>query len=283
MVLFTAARRNTSSMSRCPHTSSKQSRLTIVLLYWCDKVTYEEYFARLYRLQEISGPGYGVGCSASCLHALCAVSRIECDGYQGLYFHIGSIRRKAIDYILMITKYLGLQDTLTVAATCHGVRDLIASTQINVNGPVVVNLDETLSIPKQVKMDVPIVSFDGKITGFACRPQSAQIACGVDDSIIIWDASTLCTVYHLHTGCIKSIAWSPNGSQLVSLDSDGCVGVWDSDTGKRLYTLQQDSLCASVVEWSLDGTKLASGYTDGSIRIWDANTLSRHGTYRLMQ
>lgn len=51
---------------------------------------------------------------------------------------------------------------------------------------------------------------------------------GRDSSVDIWDASTgeLLLTYHGHSSSVKAIAWSPDGSRIVSGDYQGIVQVW---------------------------------------------------------
>jgi WD40 repeat protein len=69
----------------------------------------------------------------------------------------------------------------------------------------------------------------------------------------------------------ESCAWSPDGTRLLSGDSEGNLCVWDAETGqKRLEVKAQGSVesCA----WSPDGTRLLSGDERGNLLVWDAKT-----------
>ncbi|MBM3708719.1 MAG: zinc-ribbon domain-containing protein [Actinobacteria bacterium] len=67
-----------------------------------------------------------------------------------------------------------------------------------------------------------------------------------------------------------SVAWSPNGRQLVTGSSDHKVRVWDSASGALLRTLTGHTLPVDSVAWSPDGRQLASGSSDWTVRVWDA-------------
>ena len=71
-----------------------------------------------------------------------------------------------------------------------------------------------------------------------------------------------------HTGSVRSVAWSPDGSQLVSGSFDGSVRIWDAGTGNLLRTLWGHRRGVWSVAWSPDGSQLASGSYDKTVRVW---------------
>lgn len=92
-------------------------------------------------------------------------------------------------------------------------------------------------------------------------------------SIWIWDLPTanLETIIEDHTGPIKTIQWSPNGSYLASGSTDGSVRIWSSDKFDNIFILEHDDVVTSL-SWSPDSQYLASGSWDSTIRIWDIPT-----------
>src|SRR5258705_9805119 len=71
------------------------------------------------------------------------------------------------------------------------------------------------------------------------------------------------------SGCY-SIAFSPDGGQLVSGSSDDTVRLWDISTGALLQVIKGHSSSVQSVTYSPDGRYIASGSHDGTVRIWDA-------------
>jgi WD40 repeat protein len=68
---------------------------------------------------------------------------------------------------------------------------------------------------------------------------------------------------------VVGVAWSPDGTRLLSGGGDGSVRVWDAVSGEPVHQLTGHSGVVWGVAWSPDGTRLLSG-GDGSVRVWDA-------------
>ena len=91
-----------------------------------------------------------------------------------------------------------------------------------------------------------------------------------DNNIRIWDVNTgqIVRVFEGHKDKVISVAWSPDGTQIVSGSADHTVRLWDIATGEMLAVLQGHTGIVTSVAWSPDGTKIASGSYDKTVRIW---------------
>ena len=69
-----------------------------------------------------------------------------------------------------------------------------------------------------------------------------------------------------------SVAFSPDGRQIVSGAADGMIKIWDSDTGACTQTLKGHGDAVASVAFSPDGWRMASGAADGTIKVWDGET-----------
>ena len=74
-----------------------------------------------------------------------------------------------------------------------------------------------------------------------------------------------------HTGWVNSVAYSPDGQQIVSGSHDKTVKIWDANTGKELHTLTGHNGSVFSVAFSPDGQRIVSGGGDKTVKIWDAS------------
>jgi WD40 repeat protein len=88
----------------------------------------------------------------------------------------------------------------------------------------------------------------------------------IDDgfAVYILDANTEQIQQKLsgHSCTLYSIAWSPDGTKLVSSSIDGKAKVWDTQSGKLLSTTKEFTLGRGKVVWSPDGTKIANVWVE---------------------
>ena len=73
-----------------------------------------------------------------------------------------------------------------------------------------------------------------------------------------------------HVDGVTAVAWSPDGSRIVTGSDDATIRVWDAVTGEGLFSLEHGSKVRSVA-WSPDGSRIAAG-SSGCVRVWDAVT-----------
>ncbi|MBO0838355.1 MAG: hypothetical protein J2P28_22945, partial [Actinobacteria bacterium] len=81
-----------------------------------------------------------------------------------------------------------------------------------------------------------------------------------------------------HTGPVRSVAVSRDGTQAVSGSDDGTVRVWDLTTGTQRATLTGHTDWVRAVAISPDGTQAVSGSDDGTVRVWDLTTGTQRAT-----
>lgn len=85
-------------------------------------------------------------------------------------------------------------------------------------------------------------------------------------------------VYRGHSSAVSDLSWSPDSTSIASAsggisfgDSDNAVHVWNAETGKNSFILQNPPNGAPpLVAWSPDGTRIASASNDKTVRVWQA-------------
>ena len=65
-----------------------------------------------------------------------------------------------------------------------------------------------------------------------------------------------------HAGAVNSVAWSPNGQQVLSGSSDQTVRVWEVKSGRCLRILACHTGIVRSVAWSPEGQQALSGSED---------------------
>jgi WD40 repeat protein len=83
-----------------------------------------------------------------------------------------------------------------------------------------------------------------------------------------------------HTGSIYSVAFSPDGSQIISGADDFTVRVWDAVSGAHKHSLKGHTDFIDSVAFSPDGSQIISGSWDRTVRVWDAVSGKRKHTLK---
>jgi len=75
-----------------------------------------------------------------------------------------------------------------------------------------------------------------------------------------------------HSGTVLSVAFSPDGKQIVSGSLDRTIKLWDAETGNEIRTFSGHTSHVFSVSFSPDGRQILSCSADGTIRLWDVLT-----------
>ena len=90
----------------------------------------------------------------------------------------------------------------------------------------------------------------------------------------MWDTVTgqqVGKVLRWHKGPVYSVAFSSDGTHIVSGSDDGTIMVWDAVTGQQVgKVLRGHKGPVYSIAFSSDSIQIVSGSYDKTIRVWDA-------------
>jgi WD40 repeat protein len=128
-------------------------------------------------------------------------------------------------------------------------------------------------------------------TASALRPDGAQLAVGFNDGTVqVWEigipqslaavlpgpvrapiaAPALLLSIPAHTGPVRGLAFSPDGTRLATAGGDRTARVWEAATGRELVALHGHRDIIWRIAFSPDGTRLATASQDYMLKVWDA-------------
>ena len=89
----------------------------------------------------------------------------------------------------------------------------------------------------------------------------------------LWDVATgEKAVFFGHTGGVPSVAFSPDGTKVLTGSEDKTAKLWEAVTGKEKHSFTGHMEPVTCVAFSPDGTKVLTGSRDKTAKLWDATT-----------
>jgi WD40 repeat protein len=106
-------------------------------------------------------------------------------------------------------------------------------------------------------------SADGKLLLTGSRDRTAAL----------WDADTGSLIHEFrHEQQVYSVLFSPDSARIVTGDAGGKTHVWETRSGRRLFSLPVHRGGVWFSEFSADGQVLLTGDDSGNSRLWQASS-----------
>jgi hypothetical protein len=93
-----------------------------------------------------------------------------------------------------------------------------------------------------------------------------------DTAAGLWDAASgqQIRAFKGHTGSVNSVAFSPDGKQVLTGSYDKTARLWDAASGKETCAFRGHTGSVNSVAFSPDGKQVLTGSVDTMARLWDA-------------
>jgi CHAT domain/WD domain, G-beta repeat len=118
------------------------------------------------------------------------------------------------------------------------------------------------------------------IYSVAFTPDGGQVITGGNEKTArIWDVATGQQLLTLRHGTWVWAVASGRDGRVITGSGDKTARIWDLHTDRKLLTLRHDSAVLAVA-YSRDGRRVVTGSGDGMARIWDVDTGQQLLTFR---
>jgi WD40 repeat protein len=119
----------------------------------------------------------------------------------------------------------------------------------------------------------------GRVTSVGFDAAGDRLAAGFEDgTLAVWRLDTEARLYHVAVNRaatrVASVAFSPDGRQIVTAGGELTARVWNAATGRPFYALRAHSNIVRAAAYSPNGDWLLTT-ASGAAGIWDAATRQR--------
>jgi dipeptidyl aminopeptidase/acylaminoacyl peptidase len=101
-----------------------------------------------------------------------------------------------------------------------------------------------------------------------------HIAVGMETVVVLWDTAAGRPVRTLagHQKMVLSVAFSPDGKQVLTGSADAAAVLWDTNTGRQIRTFKGHKGAITSVAFSPDGKQVLTGSADRTAILWKAES-----------
>jgi WD40 repeat protein len=117
----------------------------------------------------------------------------------------------------------------------------------------------------------------GPVAGAAYSPDGALLAIVDRATVSVWDLASGKRIWRDYSGrgYLNTVAFSPDGTRVTTVSSQGSIRSWDARTGRQFGGGNPEIGSGNAVAVSPDGRLLATAGNDGNIVLWDSGSLRR--------
>ncbi|MBV8085878.1 MAG: WD40 repeat domain-containing protein [Chloroflexi bacterium] len=124
-----------------------------------------------------------------------------------------------------------------------------------------------------------------KVETTAFAPDGQRLAVGLSDGTIaifsLADTSAPPVLSKLHAGASTALAWSPDGTKLLSAATNGSVYLEDAASLQVLHSFNAFPNSYPAVAWSPDGSQLAIAQGKEAVQVFQASAQAQVATFAL--
>lgn len=142
---------------------------------------------------------------------------------------------------------------------------------------------ETLSLIKTIECNTnenityDTISSDGKRVAFVTCKSINEI--NISEATVLDVNSESAPIKLIgHAGTISAIQFAEKGNVVITADSEGCIKLWNSVTGKEILPINdEDKKRITSVDISFDRRMIVSCSEDGTIKLWNTEARKEIG------